>query len=167
MDAPPVRATQSRAAQGGLGATVRPSFRRASRTATRFPVGTIAAYGPNNALATKLVVSVIERPGARDPSATRIWTTDTADVRHDRRISAEVARFLQEQDVQETVTSDRIIGCPHEEGIDYPLGRSCPRCPFWAGIDRFTHEPLTPPPPTLSPSQVLDALSSDPSEPPR
>jgi hypothetical protein len=35
---------------------------------------------------------------------------------------------------------ERIIGCPHEEGIDYPEGKSCPQCPYWAGRDRFTHE---------------------------
>jgi len=26
-----------------------------------------------------------------------------------------------------------VIGCPHEEGIDYPLGEDCPFCPFWKG----------------------------------
>jgi hypothetical protein len=30
-----------------------------------------------------------------------------------------------------------IFGCPHEEGIDYPNGGVCPRCPFWAEHDRF------------------------------
>jgi hypothetical protein len=33
------------------------------------------------------------------------------------------------------VAPNRIIGCPHEEGIDYPLGRTCPQCPFWAGMN--------------------------------
>ena len=73
------------------------------------------------------------------------WTSQRADVRHDPIISLEVADYLQQHGAKQTVTSDRIIGCPHEEGIDYPMGRTCPRCPFWAGIDRFTHEPVTPP----------------------
>ena len=30
--------------------------------------------------------------------------------------------------------TDRIIGCPHEEGIDYE-GSVCPRCEFWANRD--------------------------------
>ena len=34
---------------------------------------------------------------------------------------------------------DRIIGCPHEEGIDYE-GPTCPMCPHWAGRDRWTGE---------------------------
>jgi hypothetical protein len=36
--------------------------------------------------------------------------------------------------------ADRIIGCPHEEGVDYPEGQSCPRCPFWAHRDRWSGE---------------------------
>jgi hypothetical protein len=36
---------------------------------------------------------------------------------------------------------EAIIGCPHEEGIDYPTGESCPHCPFWKGRDRWTGEP--------------------------
>ena len=38
------------------------------------------------------------------------------------------------------VITDRIIGCPHEEGLDYPEGSKCPQCPFWAFRDRFTGE---------------------------
>jgi hypothetical protein len=29
-----------------------------------------------------------------------------------------------------------MLGCPHEEGIDYPEGEACPECPYWAGRDR-------------------------------
>lgn len=32
-----------------------------------------------------------------------------------------------------------IIGCPHQEGIDYQ-GQWCPVCEFWKGRDRFTGE---------------------------
>jgi hypothetical protein len=127
----------------------------------RYPLATIATYGPDNSLATKLVVSVLERPEQRGPSATHTWTTQAVDARHDSTIAAEVARFIQHHGAKQTVTTDRIIGCPHEEGIDYPMGRTCPRCPFWAGIDRFTHQPVTPPVPTLSPSDILAELSSD------
>ena len=133
----------------------------------QYPVATIATYGPDSTLATKLVVSVLGRPGRRDPSATRTWTTQAVDVRHDPAIAAEVASFVQQHHAKQTVSYDRIIGCPHEEGIDYPMGRTCPRCPFWAGIDRFTHEPVTPPVPTMAPAEILADLSSDEPEPPR
>jgi len=38
--------------------------------------------------------------------------------------------------------TDRIIGCPHEEGIDYPEGQKCAQCPLWASRDRFTHDTI-------------------------
>jgi hypothetical protein len=135
--------------------------RRRSRRSAQYPLASIAPYGPDNTSATKLVVSVLERPGQRQPSTMRTWTTQAVDVRHDPTIAAGVADFLREYGVKHTVTSDRIMGCPHQEGIDYPMGRSCPRCPFWAGIDRFTHEPRRAPTPTLSPSEILTTLSRD------
>ena len=139
---------------------------RASAKASRYPLGTIATYGPTSVLATTLVASVLQKEKDREPSATRIWMRQAVDVRHDQTVAADVARFLQEHGVKESVTSDRIIGCPHEEGIDYPMGRSCPRCPFWAGIDRFTHEPLKLAAPTMSPSQILAELCATRSVPP-
>jgi hypothetical protein len=48
--------------------------------------------------------------------------------------------LLRDHQILSIVMADRIIGCPHEEGIDYPDGQTCPHCPFWAGRDRFTHE---------------------------
>jgi hypothetical protein len=51
-----------------------------------------------------------------------------------------IAAFLQEHHVKSAATVDKIIGCPHEEGIDYPEGKPCPQCSFWAGRNRFTHE---------------------------
>jgi hypothetical protein len=135
--------------------------RRPSRSSAQYPLATIALYGPDDTLATKLVVAVLDRPGQREPSAMRTWTTHAVDVRHDTTIADSVADCVREFGAKRTVTSDRIIGCPHEEGIDYPMGRSCPRCPFWAGIDRFTHEPIRVPVPTLSPSEILTTLSED------
>jgi hypothetical protein len=89
------------------------------------------------------------------------WTTDTIDARVDPTIAADVARFIEEHGARQIVGAERIIGCPHEEGIDYPLGRTCPRCPFWADIDRFTYEPVTTPVPTLTPAEILADLSAD------
>jgi hypothetical protein len=55
-------------------------------------------------------------------------------------LEAEVAGFIVSHGVKSVVMTDGIIGCPHEEGIDYPEGTSCPKCPYWAGRDRFTKE---------------------------
>jgi Protein of unknown function (DUF1186)/SEC-C motif len=131
-----------------------------SERSARYPIATLNAYGPDNTRATKLVVSVIKKPG-RDPSAMETWTTEAGDIRDDPAIAAEVARFTRQHRAQQTVSTGLIIGCPHEEGIDYPLGRTCPRCPFWATIDRFTYEPLPVPVATMTADEVLAVLASD------
>jgi len=127
----------------------------------KFPLATVAAYGLDNRRATKLVVGILRRAGQRDPNPIRSWSTDAGDVRNDPVMAAELADWLRSQGVKDTVSHDRIIGCPHEEGIDYPIGRACPQCPFWAAIDRFTHEPIPTPVANMSPDQVLIELGRD------
>jgi hypothetical protein len=107
----------------------------------KYPIATIAAYGPDNMLATKLVVAVFKKPNQKEPDDLHRWLTNAGDVRNDQAIAAEVVEFVKRNGVRQTVSSDRILGCPHEEGVDYPLGSTCPHCPFWEKIDRFTHEP--------------------------
>ena len=107
----------------------------------KYPLGTVMAYGPDNKVATKLVAAVFKREGHKEPDDLHRWFTNAGDVRHDPTIAAEVAAFLKEHGVKHTLALDRIAGCPHEEGVDYPLGETCPQCPFWRDIDRFTHEP--------------------------
>jgi hypothetical protein len=123
-------------------------------------IGTLMAYGPDNTRATKLVAAVFSRPETSEAEALHRWFVDAGDVRHDATIAAEVAAFFKQYGVKETAVSDRITGCPHEEGVDYPMGRICPRCPFWANIDRFTHEPIVLPAPTRSPEEILAELSA-------
>ena len=48
--------------------------------------------------------------------------------------------FFRQHGVKSVAMSDGLLGCPHEEGIDYPKGEACPQCPYWAGRDRFTGE---------------------------
>jgi len=44
---------------------------------------------------------------------------------------------LKEHEVRSLIMVEKIFGCPHEEGIDYPEGEACPHCPFWKGRDRY------------------------------
>jgi hypothetical protein len=128
----------------------------------QYPLATIGAYGPDNTRATKLVVGVLRRAGQKYPSEMRSWSTDGAgDIRDDRVIATEMADWLKNQGIKHTVSHDRIIRCPHEEGADYPMGRACPRCPFWAGIDRFTHEAIAAPVARISSEDVLIELRRD------
>jgi hypothetical protein len=69
----------------------------------------------------------------------RKWYS-TEDVRKDLDLYDEVLEFIKTHEVKSVAMADRIIGCPHEEGIDYPDGESCPECPFWQGRDRWSGE---------------------------
>jgi hypothetical protein len=109
------------------------------RVEPRYPAATVALYGPNASRATKVVVGII-KTASSDPDPMKKWVLETGDVRTDHRIQAEIDAFLKEHRVRQVVGPDRIIGCPHEEGIDYPEGEQCPQCAFWRNRDRFTHE---------------------------
>ena len=101
-----------------------------------YPVGTIAFYGPDNRRATKVAVGII--PARSEPAEMRRWLVETGDVRVDETVFAEIVTFLREHKVQSVAMTEKILGCPHEEGIDYPNGEACPDCPYWAGRDRWT-----------------------------
>jgi hypothetical protein len=100
-----------------------------------YPVGTIAFYGPDNKRASKVAVGIVLSEGA-EPEDMEKWFSEDADLRIDPTILAEIMDYLHRWNVHTVVMIDRIIGCPHEEGIDYPEGESCPKCQFWANRDR-------------------------------
>ena len=102
-----------------------------------YPVATIAYYGPDDARASKVVVAIVQSEGA-DADPMQKWYSESGDVRNDESILESIGTFLQSQSAKSVVAVDRIIGCPHEEGIDYPEGTKCPACPFWANRDRFS-----------------------------
>ncbi|MCZ7667278.1 MAG: hypothetical protein M5U34_08740 [Chloroflexi bacterium] len=114
--------------------------KKARKHSTGYPIGTVAYYGPTDQFASKVAVSIISENNKQ--LALERWYASTEDVRLDEEICQQIATFLQEYDVYRVAMPDRIIGCPHEEGIDYPLGEVCPQCPFWIGIDRWTGERL-------------------------
>jgi hypothetical protein len=81
---------------------------------------------------------VVERE-EDEPTELRRWFSEDDDVRGRLDVLEELLAFLAERGALSVVMTDRIIGCPHEEGIDYE-GEICPRCPFWANRDRWTGE---------------------------
>ncbi len=106
-----------------------------------YPIATVAFYGPSDERASKVVASIINVEGD-EPAELQRWFLQERDVRHDPVVADEILRFVQEHGARSVVMTDRIIGCPHEEGIDYPTGEVCPKCPFWASRDRWTGEYL-------------------------
>ena len=97
------------------------------RSRAKYPLATISAYGPDNTRATKLVVGILRRARQKSPREMRSWSSNAGDVRDNEVIAAELADWLHSRGIKDTVSYDRIIGCPHEEGIDYPMGRACPQ----------------------------------------
>lgn len=106
-----------------------------------YPVATIALYGPTAEHASKAAVGIFLREG-EDPDFFQRWISEDDDVRRDPVIQAEILAFITKHGVRTPIMTDRIIGCPHEEGIDYPEGQKCPQCPYWASRDRFTHDTI-------------------------
>jgi hypothetical protein len=115
--------------------------KRAKRGFRGYPVATVAFYGPDDTTATKIAVGIVGGEDA-EPSLLERWYSQGADVRTDPEVESQVLEFIRQHEVRSVVVTDGIIGCPHEEGIDYPEGTSCPKCPFWAGRDRWTKERL-------------------------
>lgn len=104
-----------------------------------YPIATLACYGPNDKFASKVAVGIIlEEEG--EVAFMQRWFSQAEDVRTDPAIGQQIVDFISRHRVRSVVMTDRIIGCPHEEGIDYPLGESCPQCPYWAHRDRWTGE---------------------------
>ena len=110
--------------------------KKAKRGMRGYPLATVAFYGPDDRRATKVAVGIVPGPQS-GVGELRRWTVDTGDLRWNEAILTEVASFLRGHDVLSVAMVERILGCPHEEGIDYPEGSSCPECPYWAGRDRF------------------------------
>ena len=113
---------------------------RLSHRKTGYPLATIAFYGEDDKVASKVVVGILLSEKDKDVSFMEKWFRMDTDVRFDPEIKAQIVDFLGKHNVHRVVMVDRIIGCPHEEGIDYPEGEKCLRCPFWANRDRWTGE---------------------------
>ena len=109
--------------------------KKAKRGFRGYPVGTVAFYGEDASRATKLAAGV--KLAEDEEPIMRRWFSTGPDVRDDRAIIDAVLAHFQRHGVLTVTMTDRIIGCPHEEGVDYE-GPTCPACPYWAGRDRWT-----------------------------
>jgi hypothetical protein len=106
-----------------------------------YPAGTVGFYGPDNRRATKVAAAVILIAGGGEAADIRRWIREDGDIRKNLAVLDEVEGYFKEGGVRSVAMHEQIIGCPHEEGVDYPQGEACPMCPFWAGRDRFAEVP--------------------------
>jgi hypothetical protein len=116
-----------------------PLRKKAHRGFRGYPIATIAFYGPNNTRASKVAVGIVTEQST-EPMVMERWFSEDTDVRRDPLVGSQVLQFLEFHAAKSVIMTDCIIGCPHEEGIDYPEGKVCPQCPFWAHRDRWTGE---------------------------
>ena len=116
------------------------SLRKLERKGFRgYPIATVAYYGPDDQHATKVAIGIVPFENS-EPSLLERWYSETTDIRSDLEINEKIIHFIKQNNAKSVVIADRIIGCPHEEGKDYPEGPVCPKCPFWVNRDRFTKE---------------------------
>jgi hypothetical protein len=64
------------------------------------------------------------------------WHSPNLDIRRNAVVMEEIVKLVRRRQVRSIGMTEQILGCPHEEGIDYPAGNVCPQCPFWAGRPR-------------------------------
>src|SRR5262245_35750626 len=112
-------------------------LRKKARKGLRgWPIATVAFYGPKLSQATKVAVGNVPSENAKGKEV-RDWTLYRGDIRAGSGIAQEILEFIEQHRVLSVAMTDGIIGCPHQEGIDYD-GDWCPICSFWHGRDRFT-----------------------------
>lgn len=105
---------------------------RARRGYQGDPLATVAFYGPDDKLASKLVVGISPNAQAGITETRTFWNAEK-DVRNDLRLLEQVLGYLSDQHVKSLVMTDGVCGCPHEEGNDYPEGGACNYCEYWRG----------------------------------
>jgi hypothetical protein len=113
--------------------------KKAKRRFNGYPVATITYYGTDDKRASKVAVGIILDEVGKVSFLER-WFNEENDIRHDPLVSEAILDFIAQHGAKSVVMIDRIFGCPHEEGIDYPYGEKCPNCSYWANRDRYTGE---------------------------
>lgn len=97
-------------------------LRKKARKGLRgWPIATIAFYGPNLSQATKVSVGIVPSENA-EVEKLRDWKVDRGDIRADPGIAREILEFIEKHRVLSVAMTDGIIGCPHQEGINYENG---------------------------------------------
>ena len=133
--------TAEKALMSILGQRFRKSLRKRQKHGFRsYPVATVAYYGPDDQRASKVALGIVRGEGA-EAAELRRWSSRTlmsgSTLPSIARSSSSFA-----QGARTVAGVDRIIGCPHEEGVDHPQGAPCPACRFWTHRDRWTGEAI-------------------------
>jgi hypothetical protein len=94
---------------------------------SKYPIATVAHYGPDDRTTTKIAVGIVNQHNT--VLALERWAGP--DVVKNPEIAAQIQSFIVLHGAKSVIITDGVIGCPHEEGLDFPEGEDCPFCPFW------------------------------------
>ena len=108
-----------------------------------YPVATLSFYGPDNKKASKAVLGIILWKDAEPQLHKWFRESPGVDLRYDVKLQNAWIEMIRREGVRSVAVMEEINGCPHEEGVDYPLGEVCPECPFWAHRQRPIDPPTT------------------------
>lgn len=92
-----------------------------------YPVATITYHGPDPEQATKIAVGILTAED--DPPIVESWTG--SNIAENVEAAREISQFIADHQVERVLTSEWVLSCPHEPGVDFPAGQSCPYCPAW------------------------------------
>jgi hypothetical protein len=104
-------------------------MKRQKKSPPQYPIGTVALYGPDDRTTTKIAAGVILHDGAE--AIIQRWVA--TDVTTNPKVQQELMDFFLRHGVKQVAMTEGNMGCPHEEGQDFPHGEDCPFCPFWKG----------------------------------
>ena len=126
--------------------------KRAKKGFRGWPVATVALYGPDDTMATKLTVGIVPAEDAEATDLRRWLSKDQTDIRDDIPVAEEVLAFIAEAGAKSVVMTDRIIGCRMKKASitrappvrlvrfrrDATAGPASACNKNWRGIIRFT-----------------------------
>lgn len=99
----------------------------------KYPIATVSFYGTDKEKATKVVVGIVPDPASGVQELKKWFANEGEDLFRTERVLSEVLQFIREKNIGSVAMADGLMGCPHEEVIDYPRGTDCPQCPAWVG----------------------------------
>lgn len=94
----------------------------------RYPVGAVTMYGPDK-VTTTMIVAAVMTDEESEPIYQR-WIG--CKVKDDPQVKYQMTEFFRAYDVRSVICVRENVSCPHQEGLDYPVGQDCPFCPHWA-----------------------------------
>ena len=103
-----------------------------SKNRVEYPVGTVALYGPDDKITTKIAAGVVVSPNAK--AIIERWVA--TDVTTNPKIHQQMIEFFTKHGVKSIAASSGNMGCPHEEGPDFLVGTDCSLLPILGGQAR-------------------------------